>query len=392
MVHLLAGKVVDERFRDSLDSNPDIFALANGCFAFPVPEEGGVQGKPSFRELCPEDRVSMTAGWAYSKDAAAAARAELEGFLSRVLPEPAERAVVLAYFASSMSGRRMAKKLLAMTDRRSGNNGKTTLMVLISLFIGAYAELSKGTKFVCKGSFDRDRDSHDAGLEPFRGKRLVVAEELKSSMTLDVALMKRVAGGAGVQVGGRSFGSKESFQFLWQAAFVLIFNEGDCPMYDHGDTAFLERLLFAPMRAKFVKGAAAGDGGQPWTFEVDTGVSGKFPGWLSALADVLIDHFGIAGCFENTPASMNEWRKDVTTDANPVAQWCEQNFEVTGNMGDMVALGDLGRRAPQVERFKELVKAYYSGVNEVVYLDRNKLKRHILKGVKLKEEGVGFLD
>jgi hypothetical protein len=43
---------------------------------------------------------------------------------------------------------------------------------------------------VCKGSFERDRDSHDAGLEPFRGKRLVVAEELKNSMTLDAAPVK----------------------------------------------------------------------------------------------------------------------------------------------------------------------------------------------------------
>lgn len=377
MVHLLAAKVLDERLRDRLDANPDLFAVANGCFAF----QGCVC--PTFRELRPDDCVSITSGWAYSKDQAVAARPDLEDFLAKVLPVPEERKVVLAYFASLLSGRRTAKKMLVMTDRRSGNNGKSTLMALMGMFFGEYAESSKGTKFVCKGSFERDRDSHDAGLEPFRGKRLVVAEELKSCMTLDVGMLKRVAGGADVMVGGRSFGAKETFRFLWQAGIVLIFNEGDCPTYDMSDSAFHGRLLFAPMRSKFVKDACTNDA-EPWTYEVDATMSSRFPGWLSALADVLVEHYGVVGCFDTPPLSMHEWRKDVTADANPIAQWCEENFEVTGNMSDSVALGELGHRRPPFPKYKQLVKAFYAGVKEVVYVDRVTAKRNIVKGVRLK--------
>ena len=394
MVHMLAAKAVDERFRDRLDANLDLFALSNSC----VTTEGldgrglgplGFAQPPKFKDLEPQDYVSITTGWEYSREQAVAARPELEDFLAKVLPIPEERRVVLAYFASLLSGRRVAKKILVMTDRRAGNNGKSSFIALMGSFFGGYTELSRGTKFVCKGSYERDRDSHDAGLEPFRGKRLVVAEELKSNMALDVALLKRVAGGAGVQVGGRVFGSKESFSYDWQAGIVLIFNEGDLPSYDQADLAFRERLLFAPMRSKFVKGPLSPANQDEWTFEADLGMCARFPEWRSALADVLMEHYGVEGGFEQPPQSMMVWRDDVTAEANPVAQWCEDNFEVTGDMGDFVLLGDQDNYTPN---FKTLAKAFYAGVAGTMYVNKtmvkiqgvNVSKRYVLKGVSKK--------
>ena len=382
--------MADERFRDRLDADPDLFAVDNGCFR--IRPHGDGEARPVFDALRPEDCVSITAGWEYSREAAAAARPELEAFLAKVLPVAEERRVVLAYFASLLSGRRTAKKMLAMTDQRSGNNGKSTLVCLFGLFFGGYTESSKGTKFVCKGSFERDRDSHDAGSEPFRGKRLVVAEELKNSMTLDDGHLKRLTGGAGVQMGGRGFGTKDMFQFLWQAGFVLIFNEGDCPKYDHADTAFIGRLLFAPMRARFDKDVPMHpEPEEPWTYEADPGVSSRFPGWMSALADVLVEHYGVAGGFERPPASMNEWRKDVTSEANPASRWCEENLEVTGDMSDYVLLGELD---PGIPKFRDLAVAFYGGVAGVSYVRKTCVpmngvpttKRYVLKGVRRLEE------
>ena len=67
-----------------------------------------------------------------------------------------------------------------------------------------------------------------AGTEPFRGKRLVVAEELKHNMTLDDAMLKRLTGGITATVEDRKIGEGDWFKFLWTAGFLLIFNEGDC--------------------------------------------------------------------------------------------------------------------------------------------------------------------
>ena len=308
MVHMLAAKSVDEHFRERLDADPDLFALSSSCLA-----TGGPETTPKFKDLEPEDYVFITTGWEYSREQAVAARPELEDFLTKVLPVPEERRVVLAYFASLLSGRRIAKKILVMTETSMvAHCGKSwqlccqsgyaahSLVALMGSFFGGYAQLSKGAKFVCKGSVERD-----ACLELSRGKRLVVAEELNSSMVLDVALLKRMAGGAGVLVGGGD-AERNSSQFLWQAGIVLIFNEGDLPSYDQDDLAFRDRLLFVPMRSQFVKALPqqSPTDQDKWTFEADLGVCARFSEWRSALADVLVEHYGVEGSFEQPPHSM----------------------------------------------------------------------------------------
>ena len=49
---------------------------------------------------------------------------------------------------------------------------------------------------------------------------------------------------------------------------MLIFNKGGCPVYDHGDTAFLGRLLVTPMRARFDKDVPA-EPEESYTYEAD---------------------------------------------------------------------------------------------------------------------------
>ena len=205
MVALLQRKTLDESFMSRLDGDLDVFAVDNGLF--------DVKTK-MFRAIRPEDCVATTAGWSYSTELSAEHRVVLRAFLERVLPVDMEREVVLAYFASLLSGRRREKKFLVLTDKRAGNNGKSTLVALMTRFFGARA--SCNTSFVCRGSFERDRESHSAGTEAMAGKRLLVAEELKHGMALDDAMLKRYAGGAEVSVQGRRCGTGYHFSFVWQ--------------------------------------------------------------------------------------------------------------------------------------------------------------------------------
>jgi hypothetical protein len=284
MLHLLKGKVVDEIFRTTLDQNPNIFALENGCFSF---ASDGTN--PEFRTSHPEDLFSINTKWSYSKEQAVLARPQLEEFLSKVLPDPHERRLTLAYFASLMSGaaaNTANTKILVLYDSRSGNSGKSTLMALVEMFFGEYAEAKKGTRFVCKGSIDRD--SNDKWLEPFKAKKLIVARELKDYMTLDTTMLKKGIG----------------------AGIVLIFREHDFPKIDQGDNAFLDRLIFVPTRSKFVQNVHLYGEEHPWTYEADIGVSLRFTGWLSALADIFVEHSGIMSGFETVPQSMTSWQDD----------------------------------------------------------------------------------
>ena len=173
----------------------------------------------------------------------------------------------------------------------------------------------------------------------------MVAEELNSNMVLDVAFLKRVTGGTGVQVGG---GDAERHDSLWQAGIVLVFNEGDLPSYDQADLAFRDRLLFAPMRSTFVKALPHQSPAEDkWTFEVDLGVCARFSEWRSALADVLVEHYGVEGGFEQPPHSMTAWCDERTNPAakrcasNVVVEWLDQSLEVTRDLDDIVLVACL---------------------------------------------------
>eukprot|EP00798_Chlamydomonas_sp_ICE-L_P002857 gene2857-biopygen3625 len=223
---------------------------------------------------------------------------ELDGFLRKVMPVDEERDVVLAFFAGLLSGRRKEKKFLAFTDKTSGDNGKSTLMALLGSFFDEYGS-SNGTKFMTKGSFARSRDDHDAGLKPMKGVRLLVAEEMKPNITLDEAFIKRIAGGEGVRVCGSSCDTGNSFDFLWQAGIVLVFNEGDCPKFDGGDTAFVKRMVVVPMRSNFVLHPE-----REHEFERRDNLEDALPTWRSAMAQLLIEHFlrpGRSSIFDNLP-------------------------------------------------------------------------------------------
>ncbi|PNH01958.1 hypothetical protein TSOC_012183, partial [Tetrabaena socialis] len=324
MLHIVACKLANKGFKASLDSNRDIFPVANGCF-----DTSLVPGRTTWRALTLEDRVSIVAPWAYCPELAREKRAEVDRFLAQVLPIAEERSVVLTFFANLMSGRRCAKKFLVLTDKSGGDNGKSTLLALFSLFFASFAETN--TKFVCKGSFDRDRDSHDAGMEPMKGKRLIVAEELKHDMTLDDALLKRLTGGDGVTISGRQCGSGSRFEFTWQAGIVMLFNEGDCPKFDAGDTAFMGRMLVAPMRAKFIDPLRSEVSDDPYQFPMVANIQEKFPSWLPALADIFTDHFAPLELFNSVPPAMKEWRREITQEANPISEWLEREVVITRN-------------------------------------------------------------
>ena len=365
MVYCVASEAIDERFISKVDTNLDLFATAGSVF------DSRVNG---WRPIVPDDYAFTTTGWAYDAEAAKEKRGEVDAFLEQVLPVPEERRVVLAFYASLLSGDRNVKKFLSFTDKQGGDNGKSALSTLFTTFFGDYVKIN--TKFVCKGAFDKDKDSHDAGMEPMRGKRLLVAEELKNHMTLDEALLKRVTGGSTVRIEGRRCGSNEQFKYVWQAGIVLIFNEDDIPKFDLGDAAFMKRMLVVPMRSRFVTKLDPEDADEPFVFEVDQGLHAKFPGWCSALADVLLENRQAPILFENNmlPPDMLQWRHEVTTGGNPYAEWLDAHTTVTGVNDDYVLIADLKVAAGGGREFQRFAKAYFTGLAGVVIKDRGSVK------------------
>eukprot|EP00798_Chlamydomonas_sp_ICE-L_P023399 gene23399-biopygen13667 len=360
----VASLVLDETFADNLDNNPDLFAVNNGVFV------SSSRDTVVFRKVEMTDNISRCAKWDYQGEDnhhLQRCRDELDDFLRKLMPVDEERDIVLAFFAGLLSGRRKEKKS-GDNGKTSGDNGKSTLMALLGSFFDEYGS-SNGTKFMTKGSFARSRDDHDVGLKPMKGVRLLVAKEMKPNITLDEALIKRIAGGEGVRVCGSSCDTGNSSDFMWQAGVVLVFNEGDCPKFDGGDTAFVKRMVVVPMRSNFL---IHPDPHGEHEFERRDDLADILPTWRSALAQLLIEHFrrpGRSRIFDNLPVSMTEWKSGIADSANPLTEWLEEVVDVTGASSDAVWIGDLKGRWKESHYGHDtasifsakLVKAFFAG-------------------------------
>jgi len=265
-----------------------------------------------------------------------------------------------------------------LTDKRNGWNGKTTLLTLLRVFFGEYLESS--TKFFCRPLFSNEnKNSHDGGLEPLKGKRVALADELKKNMLLDDALLKNIAGGSLYYVTGRELGTKTRFKFKWQAGVIMVFNEGDCPKFDSTDTALTSRMVVCPMRSKFTSDKVA-QTMEPYTYELDPLIHEKFSEWRSALLDFLIPYCsktGLSGM--KIPDSMKEWKDDIVSNNNEIGDWLNEQTEA-GISTDFVSLVDLkdlytrdteitGKRLSSKE-FMAVAKALFIGKG-LIYKDQH---------------------
>eukprot|EP00798_Chlamydomonas_sp_ICE-L_P027988 gene27988-biopygen13734 len=329
LLQAIALLVLDETFTDNLDVNPDLFAVNNGVF------DSLSRDNVVFRNVEITDNISRCAKWDYQGEEdnhnLQRCKEELDDFFLKILPVEDERDVVLSFFAGLLTGRRDEKKFLAFTDKTSGDNGKSTLMTLMGSFFSSYKS-SNGKKFLTKGSFARSRDDHDAGLEAMKGLRLLVADEMKSNIPLD------------------------------------------------------EAMIVVPMRSNFVQQP---DPEHENEFE-RRNLTKILPTWLSALAQLFIEHLsrpGRSSIFDKLPVSMTEWKSGIADSANPLAEWLEEVVEVTGECSDVVWAGDLKARwieshyGPAAAVFSNrLVKAFFSGKQGIEWKDSARIETICKKG------------
>ena len=197
------------------------------------------------------------------------------------------------------------------------------------------------------------------------------AEQLMGDTTLNIDVLKRFVGGPDVR--------------QTHAGILLVFDVSHVPSFDECDPNFREKLIFVPLRSKFVMDALSHK--EPFTFEVNYATSMKFPAWMSALADIFIEHRGmIMDNFETLPQSMTSWRGSVVA---PAAQWCDTNLQVTGNNNDYVILGELDSG---IHKFVNLAKEFYAARSDtrasycpktsVMIEGKYVTKRNVLRGVK----------
>ncbi|MGL5962531.1 MAG: PriCT-2 domain-containing protein [Cetobacterium sp.] len=326
---MFVKEIIDDDFENKIDENLEIFATQQGVFDFE---------SKTLRPALPQDFALTNCGWKYSKEDSERFMDDVKEFFRKLFPIEEERMVVVTFISSLLHGHRLDKKFLILTDKRNGNNGKSTLLTMLRTFFGDY--LKGSTKFICRGAFDKDKDSHDAGLEPLKGKRVMLADELKKNMKLDEGLIKNLTGGE-YEVEGRRIGKADQFKFTWQAGIIMVFNEGDCPKFDSTDNAFMNRIIVGPMRSKFMD--CEKDNDLTYTYKIDETVNSKrhFEKWCSSLLDYFKTYSTLEGLTRiKIPASMTEWKEEIISGNNELADWIFENIE-KGTDNDFVSLNDL---------------------------------------------------
>ena len=95
-------------------------------------------GARTFRPAMRTDHVTQSTGYAY-EPASAADLAAVELVMEQIYPVEEERRTVQRFCGYSLTGRSDQKYFLALTDRRRGNNGKSTVLGLLDGALGSYA-------------------------------------------------------------------------------------------------------------------------------------------------------------------------------------------------------------------------------------------------------------
>ena len=186
---------------------------------------------------------------------------------------------------------------------------------------------AKGKNSIISEVATQSANSHDAGVTAYRGKRLVVFEELSRKSTLDGAFLKDITGGAGVSLQVRECHGLHSEMMPWTAKVVLIFNQGNIPkIHDRDIDNLMTRALVIQHRSYFAKTEAryVERAGQPHLFKADRAVMDSIMpsailNWiLPAVAEIC------AGTFEELP-QCQEWKRLLRQDNSDVLQWAAEH-------------------------------------------------------------------
>ncbi|KAJ3068340.1 hypothetical protein HK102_007200, partial [Quaeritorhiza haematococci] len=231
----------DPELGGAMDDDAHLLCAENGVIDLKTGE---------LRDGRPDDKISMLVGYEYITNNPRI-KEEVDRFFAEIYPVEAERELAQKWFGYCLLGNHYERVMCLLTDVRGGSNGKTTMVDAVRYAMGEYA-IRGHNELIYTSHSNRDAHSHQSSLAPYRGKRMVVFEELERGKALNTAMLKDYNGASRKLVEYRPAGDKEWRTYLWRGKFVFLFNEDRFPSIDTAEEAFIERLMVIPHRSKFV--------------------------------------------------------------------------------------------------------------------------------------------
>lgn len=170
-------------------------------------------------------------------------------FYNTILPIREEREFFKNLVASCLPKSSKEKILVILTDRREGNNAKSTLMESIS---DVFGKLSVKGNFSLLTDQTNSLNGHDAAYFQYKDKRLTYIDETDNNKVISSQRTKMLTSGGKNKISGRRFMSGEYEEFQWTATPFVNCNDGEFAKLNGSDSALLNRLKVVPFRSKFL--------------------------------------------------------------------------------------------------------------------------------------------
>jgi P4 family phage/plasmid primase-like protien len=260
----------DPQFNNKLDEYRHLLCFNNGVYDMEL---------MTFRQGRPEDYISLCTNINYIPyDEDDFTVKEVYEFFKSILPEDDLRAYVLKFLGSCLAGNSPDEKIHIWTG--SGSNGKSLLINLMQLTIGAYATTLSISLLTQKRAASNAATPEIADA---KGKRFAVFQEPDNNDSINVGFMKELTGNDKIKA-RKLF--RDPIEFYPQFKPVLTCNR--LPNIPSNDGGTWRRIRVTPFEMKFVDNPK-----EDYEKKIDRKLKEKLPLWKEAFMSILIHHYSI---------------------------------------------------------------------------------------------------
>ena len=280
------------------------------------------------RKAVPEDLVTKSVGYDVPDDFQDSGA--VEAVFAQIYPVEEERRFFQLFGGYCLLGKAPAKGFLCLTDRRKGDNGKSTAVRLLRTALGDDYVIDNKQNLLYEARFASGVNAHDSGMMAFEGKRLALMEELSASRALDTSFLKQITGGE-TCISVRAANSATTRAMPWSAKLITVFNEGCAPRFKVEDEAFTKRMIVMPHRSLFCKDQAmwAAHGEEDNTYRADGAkIDALAPAQILAWFLQGLERYWASGQVEfEVPAGCREWAGELVEEQDTAKLWLAEHLQ-----------------------------------------------------------------
>ena len=343
-----------------------LFAFTNGVVDFAAEPR-------SFREITPEDYITVTCGYDY-RAATWEEKGMVRAFVAKIFPVPQVLEYVLGALGRTFVGENKGQWFHVFTGM--GANGKSVLMELCKTVFGGYYQTFSVT-YLTKESDGMDRPLPE--LEAARFARMLVTSEPDERDKFQVSMIKNITGTESVTF--RGMFAKKVIPYVPQYMLWVLTN--DLPRLSKFDQGIERRMRCVHFPTRFVYAPRA----EHEALRDDT-LLYRFreeEGWRYGLMGLLLESYSSNPL--EMPREVEEFTSAYMLENNPVGAWLRQHYTITGRREDVVQKSELYRAFLADTGVQKTLKAFSEEIKKCNVNDtKNREGTRFFYGIVRKEQ------